>query len=84
MAVRNGVSGLFKEDYVVNNVIEGDPLYAGKVTANGTWLVLRYAASTGLVDYANRSNNATVAAYADAWAARAALTYGAFETLAGF
>lgn len=83
MAVRNGTSGLFNEEYSVNNVIEGDTLYAGKVTPGGRWLVLRYVAATGVVDYANLSNNAGVTAYADAWTGRAGLTYAAFETLSG-
>lgn len=83
MAVRNGTSGLFNEEYSVNNVIEGDTLYAGKVTPGGRWLVLRYVAATGVVDYANLSNNAGVTAYADAWTGRAGLTYAAFESLNG-
>lgn len=64
MAVRNGTSGLFNEEYSVNNVIEGDTLYAGKVTPGGRWLVLRYVAATGVVDYANLSNNAGGVDYA--------------------
>lgn len=83
MAVRNGASGLYNEEYSVNNVIGTDPLYAGKVRSGGVWLVLRYRESSGVVDYANISNNTSITTYADAWAARAALTYAAFETLTG-
>lgn len=83
MAVRNGTSGLFNEEYSVNNIVEGATLYAGKVTPGGRWMVLRYVAATGVVDYANLSNNAGVTTYADAWTGRAGLTYAAFETLSG-
>jgi len=83
VALRNGSSGLYDDPYVVNNVQEGDTLYAGKIASSGAWLVLRYVAATGVVDYANRSNNADVSAYADAWTGRAGLTYAAYQTLVG-
>lgn len=83
MAVRNGASGLYNEEYSVNNVDGVDPLYIGKVTPRGTWLVQRYSDATGVFDYANLSNNTGTTSYGTAWTNRATLTYGAFETLSG-
>ena len=83
MVVRSGASGLYDEPYTVNNVEEGDTLYAGKVARGGVWLVLRYVAATGVVDYANQSNNVATTTYGDAWTNRASLTYAAYETLNG-
>lgn len=83
MAVRNGASGLYNEEYSVNNVLGTDPLYVGKVTPRGTWLIQRYSDSSGVVDYANLSNNAGTTSYGTAWTNRATLVYAAYETLAG-
>lgn len=68
--------------YAVNNTDGTDPLYIGKVRADGVWLMQKYTA-TGVMTYANLSNNGAYATYADAWAARAALIYGGFETITG-
>lgn len=67
----------------MNNVTGTDPLYVGKVRPNGVWLLQRYSESTGVVDWANLSNNPGITTYGGAWTARASLTYAAFETLAG-
>ena len=83
MAVRNGTSGLFNEEYSVNNIENAATTYIGKVSPGGLWMMQRYVDATGVFDYANRSNNAAVAAYADAWSGRAGLSYAAFETLTG-
>lgn len=83
MTVRGGASGPYNEEYSVNNVTGTDPLYVGKVRSNGVWLLQRYSESTGVVDYANLSNNAGVTTYGSAWTNRATLTYAAYETLAG-
>ena len=83
MTVRGGPSGLYNEEYTVNNVIGTDPLYVGKVRSNGVWLLMKYGVAAGTITYANQSNNAAVSLYADAWTDRATLTYGAFQTLNG-
>lgn len=83
MAVRNGTSGLYNEEYAVGNLEQAATTYIGKVTPGGRWMVQRYVDSTGVFDYANRSNNVSVTTYTDAWTDRAALTYAAFETLTG-
>ena len=69
--------------YLVNNFEDGDPLYVGKVQADGNWLLERFSTTTGIKDYANRSNNTSTTSYGMAWTNRAALTYGGFETLTG-
>ena len=83
MAVRNGTSGLFNEEYSVNNIENAATTYIGKVSPGGRWMVQRYVDATGLFDYANRSNNTAVTTYSDTWTGRAGLTYAAFETLTG-
>lgn len=69
--------------YALNDLDGTDPLYIGKVTSAGVWLVQEYSTSAGTMRYANLSNNAGYATYAAAWAARASLTYGLFQTLTG-
>jgi hypothetical protein len=83
MAVRNGTSGLYNEEYSVNNVENAATTYIGKVTPRGTWLIQRYVDATGVFDYANLSNNVSTTTYGAAWTNRAALAYAAFEDLAG-
>lgn len=83
MAVRNGTSGLFNEEYSVNNIENAATTYIGKMSPGGLWMMQRYVDATGVFDYANRSNNAGVTTYAAAWTDRATLTYAAFETLTG-
>jgi hypothetical protein len=83
MAVRGGASGLYQEDYSVNNVENAATTYIGKVTPNGRWLIQRYVDATGVFDYANLSNNTGTTSYGVAWTNRATLTYAAYETLAG-
>jgi hypothetical protein len=83
VAGRNGPSGLYDEPYMVNNVLGTEPIYIGKATGKGTWLVQKYSPSAGTMDYANYSNNNSITDYATAWTGRVALTYAAFETLTG-
>jgi len=79
----SGVSVAYPARYEVNNLEDGTPLYVGETKSDGTWLVFRFDETTGLKDYANRSNNTSVTSYSAAWAARASLTYAAFQTLLG-
>lgn len=69
--------------YALNDLDGTDPLYIGKATSDGTWLVQKYSTAAGTMRYANLSNNAGYASYASAWAARATLVYGLFQTLTG-
>ena len=68
--------------YLLNDFADGDPLYLGKVKADGTWLVQRYSAASGEMRYANLSNNAGLA-YATAWSGKASLNYALFQALTG-
>lgn len=78
-----GGSGGALDPYAVNDLDGTDPLYIGKVTSTGKWLAQKYSTSAGTMRYANLSNNAGYATYPSAWAARASLSYGLFETLTG-
>lgn len=71
------------DPYPLNDLDGTDPLYIGKATSSGVWLVQKYSTTAGTMRYANISNNAGYASYTSAWAARAALTYGLFQTLTG-
>jgi hypothetical protein len=71
------------DPYAVNDLDGTDPLYIGKVTSTGKWLAQKYSTAAGTMRYANLSNNAAYTTYPSAWAARASLTYGLFETLTG-
>ena len=68
--------------YLLNDFADGDPLYLGKVKADGTWLVQRYSAASGEMRYANLSNNAGLT-YATAWSGKASLNYALFQALTG-
>jgi len=78
-----GGSGAVFDAYALNDFLDGDPLYLGKVKADGTWLVQRFNSGSGEMRYANASNNAGVATYAAAWGAKTTLVYGLFQTLTG-
>jgi len=71
------------DPYPINDLDGTDPLYIGKATSSGVWLLQKYSTAAGTMRYANLSNNQGYASYASAWAARAALTYGLFQTLTG-
>jgi hypothetical protein len=71
------------DPYALNDLDGTDPLYIGKVKTGSVWLVQNYSAASGTMRYANLSNNPLYASYASAWAARATLTYGLFQTLTG-
>lgn len=81
MSALSGVSYIAFNGYAVNNIEDAVQTYIGKVKPDGTWLLQRYDSGTGAMDYANLSTNSSVASYASAWAARASLIYGGFETL---
>lgn len=87
MGVRGGVSQVHVDDalaaYALNNYAAGDPLYVGKSDSNGKWLLQRFGETSGLMEYANRSNNTATQDYADAWINRATLVYGTFQSLTG-
>ena len=78
-----GGGGGALDAYAVNDLEGTDPLYIGKVTSAGVWLAQKYSTAAGTMRYANLSNNAAYTTYPSAWAARASLTYGLFETLTG-
>jgi len=69
--------------YSLNDLSGTDPLYIGKVRSDGVWIVQNYSTAAGTMRYANLSNNPSYASYASAWAARATLVYGLFQTLTG-
>lgn len=82
MMSMSGVSYIAPSDgYYVNNFVDGDPLYVGKVTSNGVWMLMRFSTSTGVMVYANRSNNPTYPDYDAAWTARLTLTYAEYQLL---
>lgn len=87
MGVSAGVSHVYIADllapYALNNLDNVDPMYVGKVTIDGRWLVQRYGKTTGVMTYANASNNPSTATYAAAWSGRGGLNYGTFESLTG-
>ena len=87
MGISAGVSHVYVDEvlapYALNNLEDADPMYIGKVTKDSVWLVQKFGKTSGVMTYANVSNNAAVTTYADAWTNRAALTYGAFQTLTG-
>ncbi len=79
----SGVAHLFPANsYYLNNFVDGDPLYVGKVTdSGGRWLVQRFSTSTGVMGWANVSNNPSYTTYTSAWANRLTLTYSPFQEL---
>jgi hypothetical protein len=68
-------------EYFINDVINANPLYIGKVQENGIWLIVKYDQTGGSMTYANQSNQIAVYDYSGAWTNRAGLTYGQFQTL---
>lgn len=78
-----GGGGSALDPYALNDFLDGDPLYLGKVKFDGTWLLQKFSSATGEMRYANVSNNAGVTTYASAWSGKAGLTYGLFQTLTG-
>jgi hypothetical protein len=87
VGVRSGVSDVYVADllapYALNNLEDADIMYVGKVSPDGKWLVQQFGKTTGVMTYANFSNNPAVSGYAAAWTGRAGLTYGTYETLTG-
>ena len=87
MGVSSGVSHAYTADilapYALNNLEDAATMYVGKALPDGRWLIQRFVTATGNMDYANLSNNAAATTYASAWAGRAALTYGTFQSRTG-
>jgi len=77
-----GSSGVFSS-YALNDFENGTTLYLGKVKSDGTWLLQKYDQGTGVMRYANESNNAGVTTYASAWSGKSGLTYNEFQVLTG-
>jgi heptaprenylglyceryl phosphate synthase len=87
MGVSAGVSQVYVDEvlapYALNNLEDAPTMYIGKVSKEGAWLVQKFVQATGAMTYANVSNNASVADYANAWTNRATLSFGQFQTLTG-
>lgn len=84
-----GVSGVVHVNpantYYLNNLEQVSTVYyIGKVQENGFWLIQKYNGSTGVMLYANISNNQSYGDYTSAWAARASLTYAEFQNISGY
>ena len=62
--------------YLLNNFENGTTLYVGAIADIKAWRVQRFNQTTGVMDYATVANNPSYTLYADAWTARATLTYG--------
>lgn len=71
------------DPYMVNNVLDGEPVYVGKVKADGTWLLEKFSPASGIKVYANRSNNGGTGDYGTAWTNKVTLTYDTYQTLTG-
>lgn len=69
--------------YQLNNLEDSNPLFVGLVKSTGVWLVKKFDESTGVMVYANLSNNPLVTTYADAWSNRNTLIYNQFNILTG-
>jgi hypothetical protein len=69
--------------YLLNNLVDGNPLYVGKVTARGVWLLQKFNTTSGIMLYANQSNNPTYTDYDTAWANYLALNYTEYQNLTG-
>jgi hypothetical protein len=67
--------------YFVNNLVDGNPLYVGKVTAEGVWLFQKFNITSGVMLYANQSNNPAYTDYDTAWANYSTLNYAEYQTL---
>jgi hypothetical protein len=78
----SGVSQSYPvQAYYLNNFVDGDPLYLGKVSNVNTWLIQKFSTSTGVMLWANVSTNPAYTTYASAWANRLTLTYSPFQEL---
>jgi len=71
-----------KDAYAVNNIEDVEPiLYVGKTRPDGAWLVIQYDDTTGVMGYAALNTNPGFTSYGAAWAARASLAYGLFNSV---
>lgn len=87
MSVSGGVSSVYIADiltpYALNNLEDADPMYIGKVLPDGRWLLQKFGKTSGVMTYANVSNNPSISDYSSAWTARASLNYGTYQSLTG-
>ena len=87
MGVSAGVSSVYIPDvlapYALNNLEDAEPMYIGKASPDSKWLVQKFSPASGVMTYANSSNNGGTVGYGAAWAARAALVYDRYEVLTG-
>lgn len=79
----SGGSSNALEAYQLNNLEDSNPLLVGLVKSTGTWLIKSFDESTGIMLYANESNNPLITTYADAWDDRSTLTFNQFNILTG-
>jgi hypothetical protein len=77
-----GGSGVF-DLYALNDFLNGNTLYLGKVKSDGTWLLQKYDQAIGSMRYANESNNSGVITYSSAWSGKSSLIYSEFQVLTG-
>jgi hypothetical protein len=69
--------------YNLNNLEDAVPLYVGLVDPGGKYLIKKFSETTGIMLYANVSNNPSVTTYDSAWTNRATLTYSKFHEISG-
>lgn len=69
--------------YQLNNLEDADPLYVGLAEPGGKYLIKKFSETTGIMLYANVSNNPSVTTYVLAWTNRATLTYSKFHEITG-
>ena len=66
--------------YVLNNLQDGEPLYVGKVSISGDWVIQKFVNGADMF-YANRASNNAYNDYVSAWTAKTSLAYSRFEEL---
>jgi len=69
--------------YLLNNLVDANPLYVGKVTARGVWLIQKFNTTSGVMLYANQSNNPAYTDYDTAWTNYLTLNYAEYQNLTG-
>jgi len=79
----SGGSSNALESYQLNNLEDSNPLLVGLVKSTGDWLIKNFDESTGVMLYANSSNNPSITTYVDAWSSRNSLIYNQFNILTG-
>lgn len=67
--------------YYLNDFLDGDPMYIGKAADGNVWVVQKFSTASGVMLYANNTNNPTVLTYAAAWSAKDTLNYAQYQAL---